>query len=132
MTDKQLKNLSRRDLLEMLLSLSQENAQLRSQLEESQRQQEALRRQLEDRTVAIESSGTLAEAVLRLNGVFEAAQSACTEYEQIIAKRSAEQEAFCRRLEEETQARCDRMLALARKQAAAYLEQAGRKAKASP
>ncbi len=129
MTDKQLKNLSRRDLLEMMVSLSRENEKLRTDLENAQAETEMLRQQLEDRTIAVENSGTLAEAVFQLNGVFAAAQAACAEYEHIISQRSREQEEICKRMEEEAQARCDRMLSLAKKQAAAYLEQASRKVK---
>ena len=39
-----------------------------------------LRMQLEDRTVAAESAGSIAEAALKLNGVFEAAQKAADQY----------------------------------------------------
>ena len=64
MTDKSLKKLSRRDLLKMLLALSRENEQLRSDLEK--------------RTIEIEKSGSLAEAARRLNGPVEATRACCT------------------------------------------------------
>lgn len=73
MTDRELKRLSRAELLEMLIAISKENDSLREQLAETQQK-------LDDRNIAIEECGTMAEAVLRLNGVFEAAQNACQQY----------------------------------------------------
>lgn len=73
MENKELRRLSRTDLLEMLLDLSRENEQLKQEVEE-------LRKQLNDRYIAVEEMGSLAEAALKLNGVFEAAQAACDQY----------------------------------------------------
>ena len=73
MDPKKLKQLSRSDLLEMLLNLSKENEQLRQELQQATSK-------LEDRTIAAEKSGSLAEAALNLNGVFQAAQAACDQY----------------------------------------------------
>ena len=80
MTPKELRRLRRSDLMEMLLELSKENLQLRQELEEA-------RQQLRDRTIAIEECGSLAEAALRLNGIFEAAQAACAQYEENLRLR---------------------------------------------
>jgi hypothetical protein len=85
MTSKELKRLRRTDLMEMLLELSKENAELRRQLEEANAR-------LADRTLQIEQSGSLAEAALRLNGIFEAAQAACEQYEYNIRLRSQQLE----------------------------------------
>lgn len=70
MTPKELRRLRRSDLMEMLLQLSKENLQLRQDLEDAHRQ-------LEEKQIKIEEAGSLAEAALRLNGIFEAAQAAC-------------------------------------------------------
>lgn len=110
MTEKELKKLRRADLLEMMLTLSRENEDLRSQLEQANKQ-------LNERTIAIENAGSLAEAALRLNGIFEAAQAACDQYTQNIRQRSENIEQICSRMEEETRAKCDRMLSEARLQA---------------
>lgn len=83
MTAKELKRLRRSDLLEMLLDLSKENQALRQELAKA-------RQQLQDRTIRIQESGSLAEAVLRLNGVFEAAQAACQQYEENLRLRCQE------------------------------------------
>ena len=43
---------------------------------------------LQDKLLAIEESGSLAEAVLRLNGVFEAAENAARQYLENIQNRA--------------------------------------------
>lgn len=83
MTDKELKCLSRAELLEMLLAQMEENEELNRRLQEAQ---EAL----EERRIAIGKAGTLAEAALRINGIFEAADRAASQYLENI--RLAEQE----------------------------------------
>lgn len=87
MTEKELRRLSRAELLEMLLAQTEENRQLKKELQEAE---EAL----EDRRIAIEESGTMAEAALRLNGVFEAADRAVQQYlenkERAMRERSGE------------------------------------------
>ena len=71
MTDKELRKLSRADLIAMMLELAKENQQLREDLEKAQQS-------LESRRISIEKAGSLADAALQLNGVFEAAEDACS------------------------------------------------------
>lgn len=85
MTAKELKKLRRSDLLEMMLELRRENDALHAQVEE-------LQRRLDDRRIVIADSGTLAEAALRLNGVFQAAQAACDQYMENMRIRMERQE----------------------------------------
>ena len=73
MTDKELQKLSRSALLEMLLEQSRENDRLRAQVEE-------LARQLSDRQFKIDQAGSIAEASMQINQVFEAAQAAAEQY----------------------------------------------------
>lgn len=73
MTDKQLRKLNRRELLEMLITQTRRVEQLEKQLEEANKK-------LYDKMIIIENSGSLAEAVMKLNGVFEAAQNAAQQY----------------------------------------------------
>lgn len=117
MTQKELKRLRRSDLLEMLLELSRENDKLR-------KENQSLRHQLNDRTIAIENSGSLAEAALQLSGIFAAAEAACEQYTQNIRTRSENMEQYCLRMEEQTRQQCDAMLAKAREEAGTYLENA--------
>ena len=95
MTAKELKRLRRSDLMEILLELTKENQKLREQLQKAEEK-------LLDRQILIEESGSLAEAVLRLNRVFEDAQAACDQYEDNVRLR-------CERLEAETRRRCAEM-----------------------
>ena len=92
MTPKELRRLRCSDLMEMLLQLSKENLQLRQDLEDAHRQ-------LEEKQIKIEEAGSLAEAALRLNGIFEAAQAACDQYAENVRIR-------CRELEEQTRQAC--------------------------
>lgn len=101
MTSKEMKHLRRSDLLEMLLEMSKENEKLKEQ-------NEFLRKKLMDRKIAIENSGSLAEAALQLSGIFQAAEDACTQYTENIRARSADLEEHCRRREQETEEACRR------------------------
>ena len=73
MTDKELRRLSRSELLEMLIAQTEENRQLKIRLERAEAQ-------LRDRRIAVEKAGSLAEAALQLNRVFEAADKATQQY----------------------------------------------------
>lgn len=73
MTDKELKRLSRSELLELLVKLSEENEKLG-------KENEQLRKRLESRQISLQNAGSIAEASLRINGVFEAAQAAADAY----------------------------------------------------
>ena len=113
MTEKQLKRLRRADLLEMLLALVKENDELRLQLD-------TVQKQLDDRMLKIEPVGSLAEAALALNGVFESAQAACEQYIDNVIGRSRNIEEYCNSLEEQTRIKCEQMLEEARLKAQSY------------
>ena len=65
--------MSRAELLELLLEESRENERLRAQLQE-------MNEKLADRAIRIERAGSIAEAALQLNGVFQAAEEAAAQY----------------------------------------------------
>ena len=73
MADEELKRLKRNELLERLVQLSRENEELKAELVE-------LRAKLADRTLDLLDTGSIAEASLKVNGVFEAAQAAANQY----------------------------------------------------
>ena len=73
MADNRLSKMSRKELLEMLLEQSR-------LLDSREKEIERLNALLEDRRVIAEKAGSIAEAALRLSGVFEAAQKAADIY----------------------------------------------------
>ena len=81
MTDRELRGLSRRDLLELLVAKEQENQQLRQELEQA-------RAELNNRQIDIAAAGTMAEAALLLNGIFDAADRAARQYLENIKLRA--------------------------------------------
>ena len=92
MSEKELKRLSRSELLELLLVQTRERERLEKELEEA-------RRMLDDRQIRLEQAGDIAKAALEINGVMEAAQAAARQYLENIE-----------RMERETRRRCDEML----------------------
>ena len=83
MTDKDLRRLSRAELLDILY-------EQRKRYEDSLAENQALRQQLEDRTLRIASAGSIAEAAIQVNGVFEAAQAAADQYLASVKAATAE------------------------------------------
>lgn len=83
MTDKELRKLRRDDLLQILINQQRQIDALNEQIEVD-------KEALASRDLAIQESGTLAEAALRMNGVFEAAQKAADDYLQQMRKRADE------------------------------------------
>ena len=104
MTERELRRLSRTDLLELLLAQRRENEQLRCILDQTQAQ-------LADRTIQINKAGSIAEASLQLSGIFTAAQDSCQYHLENIKLLSERQNAICQQMEQETKEKCDRMVA---------------------
>ena len=73
MTDRDLKNMNRKELLELLIDLEKENDHLKHLIEE----QENI---IQSRDIRAKKAGTLAEAALALNSVFENADKAAAQY----------------------------------------------------
>lgn len=73
MTDKELRKLKRGELLEILLEQSKEIEELKKKLDIAERK-------LRSRTIKMKRAGSIAEAALQLNHVFEAAQAAADQY----------------------------------------------------
>ena len=93
MTDKELRKLSRSDLLELLISQTEENQALKTRVAQ-------LEDQLNDRRIAVAEAGSIAEASLKLNGVFAAAEEAARQYLENIQRIQQEQEASSQSLRE--------------------------------
>lgn len=129
MTDKELRKLRRDDLLQILINQQKQIDELTDALAKAQAS-------LEQRRIAISQSGSLAEAALRLNGVFESAQAAADQYlseahtksEEMYAQGKAEIERARRVSEDVTtaaRAEADRILREARAEADRLLVEAG-------
>ena len=119
MTDNELRKLSRRELLKMLVAQAEENKSLQERLEKAEAQ-------LADRQIKIEQAGSLAEASLSLNGVFQAADDAARQYLENIETLSRQQDEICRGIQEEA----ERKAALLLKEAESYQEKAKEEADA--
>lgn len=128
MTDKELRKLRRVELLELLVDQAAEMEELRRQLDQAN---EALAQ----RKIQLEEAGSIAEAALRLNGVFEAADKAAKEYLDSAREMAQKREALLRRTQEEaeemarellarTREECRKLEAETRKQCQAMLERA--------
>ena len=129
MTQQELKRLKRADLLEMLVAQSREVEELRSQVA-------SLRKAQSERKIMIDNAGSIAEAALQLNGVFEAAQNSCAQYmeniirqEEICANMERETAARCEKREKESKEACEQMLADAKRESEAYWEEVSGKMK---
>ena len=122
MTDEELRKLKRADLLELLVAQGKENEALQEKL----RQAEAA---LWDRQIQLDEAGNIAEAALRLSGVFEAAQKASDQYLENIRKMHEETESRCARLEETSRARAEQLEQESKAQAERLVAEAEEKAR---
>lgn len=109
MTDQELQRLSRADLIDIIYTLQQQKEQAEQQLAQAQAQ-------LQDRQLRLANAGSIAEAALSLNGVFDAAQAA-DQYLQAVRTSAAE-----------TQAQKEQILADAERQAKEIVDTAERQA----
>lgn len=86
MTEKELRRLKRVELLELLIEQATEIEELRRELEEA-------RQALKNREVDLQEAGTLAEAALRINEVFAAADRAAQDYLENVRALAARRQA---------------------------------------
>jgi chemotaxis regulatin CheY-phosphate phosphatase CheZ len=102
MTDKELHKLGRSELLELMVSLSEENDALRKQIENQ-------KKQLADRALHVQETGSIAEASLKVSGVFEVAQDAANRYLENIRHLNEDTQKMADELLEQTQRKCAAM-----------------------
>ena len=108
MTDKELQKLSRQELLEMLITQTNEVERLKSELRISEEK-------VQSREIKINEAGSIAKASLELNGVFEAAQAAAEQYLLNIQNT----ESICRQMREEAEEQAEKIVAEAKAEAEA-------------
>ena len=107
MTDKELRKLRRVELLELLVEQAAEMEELRQKLFEA-------REALESRTIVLNEAGSIAEAALKLNEVFAAADQAAKDYVESIKIQQRElmekKQEKCRIIADETCARHETLM----------------------
>ena len=129
MTDKELQKLTRAELLELLLKQTKRVEELEEKIqkneEEFQEQKAIFEKKIENRQITVEKAGSIAEASLNLNEVFEVAQKAADQYLENIKDMWYQQELmysqkkdecdamldntyeYCAKMKERIQKRCD-------------------------
>ena len=115
MTEKDFKKLTRRQLLELLLVQTQRADSLEAELE-------LTKSKLHSKLLSEKESGSIAEAALKLNGIFEAADSAAAQYLENIRvsveyqeKLKSEAEEEARRIIANAEAQANEILLAAQK-----------------
>jgi len=73
MTEREFRRLRRKDLVEII-------DQLQANVDLYKRENTVLRQRLAERRLTVEDAGSIAEAALRINDVFRAAQQAADDY----------------------------------------------------
>ena len=123
MAEKELKNLTRQELLELHAEQTERADALELELAEA-------RKELADRSISMTECGTLAEAALKLNGIFEAADASVAQYVENIKSMTANRKALCSKMElaakkraAETIQKAEREAAKRRQEADAYWEE---------
>lgn len=96
MTDRELRHMSRSELLQMLIMQIKENKVLSERLA-------AAEAELNSRQIAINNAGSLAEAALSLNHVFDAAESAAQQYIENIKRISDQQDLICQNIQKKAE-----------------------------
>lgn len=99
MTEKELKKLTRRQLLEMLIVQTERAERLQEKIDQ-------IESSLRSRQITITESGSIAEAALKLNDVFGAAEAAASQYLESVKSQSA----TCEQIEEESRQKAQRMI----------------------
>ena len=117
MEDKELRKLSRSELLEMLIATTKENEELHQQLE-------AQTEELNEKKLTISKAGSIAEASLQLNGVFQAAEDAAEQY--LYNIKNCDQ--ICDTKISEAEEQAEKILKEAEEKAASLEEEAQKKA----
>ncbi|MGN0613518.1 MAG: hypothetical protein ACI4JB_06410 [Porcipelethomonas sp.] len=110
MTDKELQKLKRPELLEIMLGLQKE-------LDREREENKSLRSRLDEKMIAINKSGSIAEAALEVNGVLNAAQKAADVYLENIRKMHADEESNYKNSITKAKTEAEAIVSSARKEA---------------
>lgn len=153
MTEKELRRLSRPQILDMFAAYEKDKAELQADLKEVTQRLEELKEQnaslqgrlteagakLNNQKIELEEAGSIADAAMKVNGVFEAAQKAADQYldsvrelkerqEKELAAIAADSKSETDRLLREAQQESDQRTAESKEQAEQILSEANAKA----
>ncbi len=103
MTEKELKRLSRAELLELLLLQTRETERLQGKLKQ-------LEEAVTKRKLKVQEAGDLAHAVLAVNGVMETAQRAANQYLENIEDMRNRTRQQCEEIIEKAKAEAERII----------------------
>lgn len=131
MTDKELKHLNRGELIDIIYELQKRNADSENEIKQ-------LQADLEKKELSIAESGSIAEAALKVNGVFEAAQAAADQYLLSIQSANADMVAKIERVKKQSEEvlrqanlRAEGIIQEAEKKAASIIANANKEAEDS-
>lgn len=131
MTDKELKHLNRRELIDIIYELQKRYADSKNEITQ-------LQADLEKKELSIAESGSIAEAALKVNGVFEAAQAAADQYLLSIQSANADMAAKIERVKKQSEEvlrqanlRAEGIIQEAEKKAASIIANANKEAEDS-
>lgn len=119
MTNKEFKKLNRADLIEIIYQLQLKQTEL-----ENTNQQ--LREQIGHMNIRISQAGSIADAALSINGVFEAAQKAADQYLEGIYASKSEFEARYEKIIKDAEQKADEIIKQAEAEGIKIMEQTDR------
>ena len=109
MLDKELKKLSRRELVDIIYQMKKNEEQLLEQIA-------ALEENLHDKRIRIEEAGSIAEAAAEITNVFSVAQTTADLYLQEIACMKEKTEKDCAKMIDEAKQEAERILSAVKTQ----------------
>ena len=117
MARKELRHMSRGELIDVIYALKKQQEALAAENEE-------LRQQLSKRELKLQKAGSIAEAAMSLNQVFEAAQQAADQYLQSVYANCGDAEEMAKGILADANAQAQNTLEQARRQSETLLSQA--------
>ena len=117
MAGKELRHMSRGELIDVIYALKKQQEELAAENEE-------LRQQLSQRELKLQKAGSIAEAAMSLNQVFEAAQQAADQYLQSVYANCGDAEEMAKGILADANAQAQNTLEEARRQSETLLSQA--------
>ena len=122
MTEKEMKKLNRKQLLELLLRQTERADELQAKLDEANER-------LQERELTQAEAGSIAQAALELNGVFDAAEAAALQYLENIRRLSERQTFMSSQAENIARKRAEEIFAEVERRCAAREAEAEKKLK---